>query len=128
MAELTVNNGLTILVSSDKYDFGEVNPTDILDYEFPFHGSGDQIEYIEKGCGCTSAYYDAETNKIKGQLDIAKANGSKDYPEGETAINKHLFVWLNDGQPRFVADAKKQKQSNPKKSWFRLNLVGSVVV
>lgn len=80
---------------------------------------------ISGNCGCTSAYF--KDGKIKGTLDIKKANGSNDYPNGETAVSKYIFVWLNDGQPRFIADELKQKQQNPLKSWFKLSLNGSVV-
>ena len=128
MGEITKGNGLLVLTDADTFDFGrEVKPEDVLDYSFKFSGTGDQIEYIEKGCGCTSAYYDKETNTIKGQLDLAKANGNTEYPNGETAISKFIFVWLNDGQPRFIADPLKQKQQNPEKAWFKLSLVGTVV-
>lgn len=125
MAEINENNGLNALVNKTKHLFGEVKETDVLEYEFDFLGSPSQIEYIEKGCGCTSAFF--KDGKIKGTLDLKKANGSQAYPNGETAIEKFIFVWLNDGQPRFVADELKQKVQNPLKAYFKLSLNGSVV-
>lgn len=127
MAELNKENGLLTFVNYHQHDFGQVGPEETIEYSFEFLGSEQQIEYIEKGCGCTSAYWDAETNSIKGELDLSKANGSQEYPKGETSVLKHIFVWMNDGQSRFVANSLKEKQHNPKKSFFRLELVGKVV-
>jgi len=124
--ELTVNNGLLTLVDAAVFDFGEVGEKDIKSYAFEFKGSEDQIEYLEKGCGCSSAFY--KDGKIQGELDIAQANGNQPYNEGESAINpKYIFVYLNDGEPRFIADSLKQKQANPAKTFFKLSLIGKVV-
>lgn len=81
---------------------------------------------ISGNCGCTDAFFDTADNKIKGSLNIAKAS-HKGYPDGETAVNKNLFIWLNDGQPRFTADPQKRKRQNPLKAWFKLELSGKVV-
>jgi hypothetical protein len=127
MGEITKNSELAILVEDSIFNMGEVSPTDVIPYSFTFNGTADQIEYLEKGCGCTSTSYDEKNNKIVGTLDIQKANGNKEYPNGESSINKYIFVWMNDGQPRFVANLQKQKLLNPKKTWFKLALTGTVV-
>lgn len=127
MAEITADKGLLVLVDKEKFLFGEQKEDAVVEYSFKFQGDSGQIEYIEKGCGCTSAYFNEEKGTIEGTLDLAKANGAQGYSNGETAVNKYLFVWLNDGQKRFIADKQKQKLQNPKKSWFRLQLVGTVV-
>ena len=122
MPELTKGSGLLDYIEDPIFKFENVGPTDIVDYEFPFKQSVQGIEYIEKGCGCTSAYF--MDGKIKGQLDLAKAHGN--YEDGDTVISKFVFVWLNDGQPRFVADALKQKVPNPEKKWFKVQVTGTV--
>lgn len=126
MAEINKENGLLALVDNDTYDFGEVSQDAVIEYSFPFKGSDAQIEYIEKGCGCTSAYF--ENGAIAGSLDLPKANGNREYEPGETAVQKSIVVWLNDGQPRFIPNHRKERMMNNNKSFFRLNIAGKVVV
>lgn len=126
MAEINKENGLLALVDNDTYDFGEVSKDAVIEYSFPFKGSDAQIEYVEKGCGCTSAYF--ENGKIKGELNLAQANGGREYEAGDTAVQKSIVVWLNDGQSRFTANHRKERMMNNNKSFFRLNIAGKVVV
>ena len=128
MGQITNQNGLEVLVATDRYDFGEAKKDETIEYVFDFLGNADQIEYLEKSCGCSSAFFDEKEGVIRGKLDLSKANGNSEYSPGETAINKMVYVWLNDGQPRFIANHLKEKQQNPAKSWFRLDVVGKVVV
>lgn len=125
MAQVTSSNGLNMYVDSEEYNFGEVSGNAIVKFEFPFKRGAEEIEYIERNCGCSSAFY--EDGKIKGELNISQANGSQEYGEGETPIEKFIFVWLNDGHRRYLGDDKKQRQMNPLKSWFRLAIRGKVV-
>lgn len=123
MAEITKANGLDEYVKDSIYKFGEVTPFDIVEYEFEFLGDPDDIGHVEKSCGCTSAYF--KDGKIKGQLNIQQAQ--RNYEKGENPMNKYIFVYLNDGQPRFIADQLKQRQINPEKKFFKLQLAGTVV-
>lgn len=125
MAEIKKETGLLLMVDKDIINLGEAKKDDVFDYEFEFKGTPEQIEYIEKSCGCTSAYF--EDGKIKGKLDISKTQTS-DFPEGETVITKYIFVWLNDGQSRFIANERKERIGNPIKSYFKLTLTAKVVV
>lgn len=120
--ELNENNGLSVLINDATYNFGDVKEDDVIKYEFEFLGNPNQIQYIEKGCGCTSAYF--EDGKIKGELDMAKAQS---YESGENQVNKYVYVWLNDGQPRFMANNKKEKITNQNKAYFVLKLIGKVI-
>ena len=106
--------------------FGEVGPDDVIDYNIPFKGDPELIEYIEKGCGCTSAFF--RDGAIQGQIHVNQANGNQNYQPGLTTINKYVTVYVNDGQPRFMSDNLKQRKTNPQKSWFRIKLTFSVVV
>jgi hypothetical protein len=128
MAELIKDKGLEAYIDDPIYNFGEVGASDTIEYSFAFKTGGDVIEYVEKGCGCTSAYWDEENNAIAGSLDMARAAPAKGYSEGRTTVTKYVFVWLNDGRDRFTSDDKKQKVQNPDKEWFRLQLVGTVIV
>jgi hypothetical protein len=121
MPELTKSTGIGEYVDDPNFNFGTVGPEDTIDYEFDFKKSVADLEYIEKGCGCTSAYF--MDGKIKGQLDIAKAG---QYQDGDNTVSKYVFVWLNDGQPRFMADTVKQKVANPEKKWFKVQVHGTV--
>lgn len=125
MPELKNTNGGLTYVDSMTHYYGEVSEDAVIEYSFKFLKDGDEIEYLEKGCGCTSTEY--SDNEIKGTLNLAKAKGNTAYLPGETVVTKYVFVWLNDGQPRFIADSLKRKLQNPKKKWFRLTISGMVV-
>lgn len=127
MGQITEVNGLDLFVENGVYNFGEVGPEDVIEYSIKFLKSADDIESVQKGCGCTSAYWDDEKHAIVGTLDMSKAGPAGGYPTGETVITKYIFVWLNDGQPRFEADSKKQQRNNPQKAHLRLTLTGKVV-
>lgn len=121
--EVTTSNGLTMLVETHEYNFGQVGPKDVINYDFKFLGLPSQIEYIEKTCGCTSAFL--EGGYFKGEIDMAAAG---DYKPGENTVTKWVYVWLNDGYPRFIANERKEKQLNQLKSYFKLKIYGQVIV
>lgn len=123
--QLTEANGVQLYFDNLVFNYGDVAGDAVVEYEFPFKGEADQIEYVEKGCGCTSAYY--EDGKVKGQLELAKTAPPNGYGDGSTPVMKYVFVYLNDGERRWVADERKQKQMNPNKSFVRLTLTGNVV-
>lgn len=106
--------------------FGEVGPNDVLNYNVIFKGDPALIQYIEKGCGCTSAYF--KDGMIQGSINVNQANGSQDYLPGSTVVNKYVTVYMNDGEPRFTSDDLKQRKTNPQKTWFRIKLTFNVIV
>ena len=113
----------SIPVSKTEFDFGQASPTDVIEFEFDYNDHPDSIHYLEKSCGCTSAYF--EDGKIKGVLDLNKTGN---YSSGETNVVKWVTIYLNDGEDRFIADDKKRKIINPNKGTIKLSIRGRVVV
>lgn len=127
MAELK-GSDLLKYVDSPIGVYGQVKPTDIVNITFPWKGKKEDIMYIESSCqSCTKAHYDEATNSIKATLTLSKA--AKSYEKGSTGVTKDIFVWLNNGQPNYVADeVTLQKKINPEIPYVRLILTGTVVV
>lgn len=112
-------------VSHSIYNFGEVSPTDVLEFEIEWYKDKSDIDYIVKGCGCTSAYF--EDGKIKGTLDMQKA-GNFSNP-GITPVQKVFTVWLNDGHSQFRAKNERlEHELNPEKGQIRVTLFARVNV
>lgn len=125
MSELTLNTGIQIYVEAPTFQFGERGPEDVVEFAFDYKANGNTIEYIQRGCGCSSAYWDEDNNQIKGTLELSKAGN---FQPGETPVSKDFLVYLNDGQKRYIADEAKQMVTNPNKTWFRLMIAGTVVI
>lgn len=104
------------------FKFGQVGPKDVINFEFEFDGDKKDIEYIDKGCGCTDAYF--EDGKIKGTLNLAQAAS---YSEGLNPVNKYVIVYMNDGEPHYVRDEMLRRKINQDKHTERLQIAGMVL-
>ena len=112
-------------VSTPLYNFGEVKKDQVLDFSIDWMVDPNQIDYIQRGCGCTRVYY--EDNKIKGTLDMNKAGRFE--ASGKTPVTKSFSIFLKDGEPHFVGDpTTKEFKLNDKKQNIRVNLYATVVV
>ncbi len=70
--ELNGTEELKQYVKTDVFKLGTVKSTDVIEYSFDFLGNAnDDIEYLEKSCGCTEAIF--KDGQIKGHLDISKS-------------------------------------------------------
>lgn len=102
---------------------GVKNPTDIISFEFELNEgiTEDQIDHIVPDCQvCTKAKLIG--NKIIGTVDVSKAQYQ--YNSGKTPMNKTVFIYVNDGRPRFIGkDKTKEVMANPDKEFERLNIV-----
>ncbi len=98
------------------YNFGEVQPNDVVDFSFKCDDT-DKIDSINS-CGCTEIVL--EPTELKGKLDIRSAG------HNSGIINKVINVYLKDGQPYEIIDEKKRRNKNPLKGQVRLTLTGSV--
>lgn len=103
------------------FSFGTVKENDTVEFEFEFQGNKEDIQYIDKGCGCTDAYF--EDGKIKGTLDISKASR---YNPGLNPVNKYIHVYLNDGRGQYKADEKLRRVIDNDKESIRLQVAGMV--
>ena len=119
--ELNGTEELKQYVKTDVFKLGTVKSTDVIEYSFDFLGNAnDDIEYLEKSCGCTEAIF--KDGQIKGHLDISKSGKI----ESGVTVTKYIYVYIKDGEPRFLRDEKYRKIPNPNKNWFRLQLSGLV--
>lgn len=124
MAQLTEGTGLNDHVHSTKFEFGKRSATDVIRFEFDWLAPESAIQYIQSGCpSCTKVWY--ENGKIVGDLDLSKIGG---LVPGVNGVTKTATVWLNDGQPRYIAGDKKQQVQNPLKRSIVLTIFGSVVI
>lgn len=107
-----------------KIDFGQVNQSDVLDFEFPFEGNPDDIDYVAGGCpSCTQVW--VEGNSVKGKLTVAN---TQTFRPGNNVIMKSAKVFLDPDQPEFVPDERKVRVGNDLKRIIVLNLRGNVQI
>lgn len=101
---------------------GIKTPDDVISFEFELNDgiTGEQIDHIVPDCGvCTKAKLVG--NKIVGTVTLSKAQVS--YNPGKTPVTKNVYVYLNDGHPRFIGkDKTKEVMANPDKQFERLNI------
>lgn len=111
-----------ILFKSTVIAAGVKAPNDIIKFEFELNEgvTPDQIDHHTPDCLiCTKAKLIG--NKLVGSLDLSKAQ--MQYNAGKTPINKVLYVYLNDGKPRFIGKEKtKEAMVNPEKGLERLTV------
>lgn len=99
--------------------FGERGSTDVLEFSVKFGGEPNEIQYIHNGCSCTKAWFDYDTNSIKGTLDL---NLVGTIGKGKTSVNKVVTVYYNDGQGEFIADKELRRVPNKDKRADKINL------
>lgn len=124
MAELNPQIGSTNYVDESLHSFGTASKDDIIKGSFGWKAPIDTIQYIEPSCtGCTKTWL--EDNVIHYELTISKV---QTFTKGQTTVTKDIFIWLNDGQERFISNDKKQKILNPLKQYIKYRITGLVIV
>lgn len=102
---------------------GERTEEEVVEFEFPFTGEPDDIQYIQKSCGCTDAYF--KDGAVRGTLDMKTAGR---YQKGSNSVTKSIQVIMNDGKDRWISDDEKRIKPNPEKEIARLTITAVVNV
>jgi hypothetical protein len=124
MAELNANTGSSEYVDELIHSFGSTTKDGIVKNSFGWKGTIDDIQYLEASCShCTKVWY--EDNVIHYELTISKV---QTFAKGQTTVTKDIYIWLNDGNERFISNDKKQKVLNPDKKYIKYRITGLVLV